>query len=178
MLSTRWGLLPGVALLLSGCAADPAPAPAPAPALQAGSVADLLPTRGPQETPPPEELALRRSVLGALGACPAPPATRVAAPAGLVLPPGAVVTRVQEMPASVQVDGWVPLTPVQVREHFLARDGVEVVASEDEVIESETQMEAGAHDVFVKARALCPTASSLVGVVTPDTGKGGSAGGR
>lgn len=162
-------------LLLAACGQQQGPVPraAPtAPALQAGSVADLLPQRLAGEQVSPEELALRRSVLGALGTCPPQPRA-VAPPPGLVLPPGAFVTRVQEQPDAVQVDGWVGLTPVQVREHYLADQGLVVVASEDEVLESETQLEAGAHDVFVKARAVCPSASTFVAVVTPDTGKAG-----
>lgn len=163
-------------LLLAACGQQQPAAPqvAPsAPSLQAGSVADLLPQRLAGEQVSPEELALRRSVLGALGTCPPQPPP-VAVPAGLVLPPGAVVTRVREQPDAVQVDGWVPLTPVQLREHYLAAPGVVVVASEDEVLESETQLEAGAHDVFVKARAVCPSASTFLGVVTLDTGKAGT----
>lgn len=163
-------------LALAGCGGGQvdvaAPSPTPvAPALQAGTVADLLPQWTASEPPSPQELALRRAVLGALGTCAPRPTATVPAPDGVVLPPGAVVTRVLDQPGAQQFDGWVALTPVQVREHYLARAGVEVVASEDEVLESETQLEAGDSDVFVKARALCPTVSQLVGVVTPDTGK-------
>lgn len=183
VLAVRCALLPGLLFVVStvaGCAGEmprssaPASVAAPvasAPVASAGAPAAPI---GPSAALSAAELqtraTLRSAILEALGPCPAAPADPLPVPDGLVLPPGAVVTVRQVQPDAVQFEGWVPLTPGQVRAFYEGAPGLQLLATEDEVLESETTVDAGDHDAFIKARAVCPTASDLLGVVTPDTG--------
>lgn len=89
---------------------------------------------------------------------------------GLYLPEGAVIDRVSPQGPITQVEGWMPLTPIQIRAHYVTRDDVEVLAVEDEVWESETLLTDGDHRLFVKASGICRTESVFVAIVSPEDG--------
>lgn len=109
-----------------------------------------------------------------LPACSSPPpaAAEVASVTGLVLPDGAVITSVTDAGPLTTIEGWVPLTPIQLRVYYQRLDGIEVLKAEDEVWESESLISDGAHRLFVKAQAQCSTGSLLVAVVAPEEAAG------
>ena len=102
--------------------------------------------------------------------CPPPPAELDEDVEGLVLPEGAYLTEVVRQGPLVQVRGWVERTPLELRAEYEARDDVEVLTVEDEVVEVETLVTDGRHRTFLRGTALCATASSLDGLVAVETG--------
>lgn len=90
-----------------------------------------------------------------------------AAPAGAIVPPGTTLTAVRDQPPITQLNGYVEMTPVQVREWVEARDDLVIKHAEDEGFESELLVTAGDHSIFVKAQAVCATASLLAEVIAP-----------
>lgn len=96
------------------------------------------------------------------GACVAPTAGPVLRPVGMVLPEGAVLTEGQADGPVTQVSGFVPLTPVQLRQHYEQRDDVVVLSVEDEILESEVLLEADGYRTFVKATVACERGSRFV----------------
>lgn len=109
--------------------------------------------------------------LTALGPCTPPEATADPAAAdvpGLVLPGGAIAAQVLPQAPVTNVQGYIPLTPIQVRVFYLEHAGVEVVVSEDERWESESLVSDGTHRLFVKAQAVCEQGSLFVAVVAPE----------
>ena len=106
--------------------------------------------------------------LTGLGPCSTPEATSVpqaADVAGLLLPDGAIAASVLVQEPLTNVQGYMTLTPIQVRAFYLDHDAVEVIVSEDEVWESETLVSDGEHRLFVKAQAVCEQGSLFVAVV-------------
>ena len=89
------------------------------------------------------------------------------APPGSVLPPGTTVTAARSQPPISQFNGYVTMTPVQVREWIQAQDDLEVLVAEDEGFESELLVGNGKFRTFVKARAVCAEASLLAQVIAP-----------
>jgi hypothetical protein len=127
-----------VALLAVGCAtAEPAGAPATADLDTSG-----LPACAEQPPPPP---------------LPEVP--------GLTLPGEATVFSVYEVGPLTQAEGVVELTPVQVREHYEGRDGVQILRVEDERVEAEILVSDGAHRMFVKVQIACATGSNFTATV-------------
>jgi hypothetical protein len=147
------------ALLLAGCS-DPAPG-------VDGAVA-------PGQIDPAEVDPALLEPLTALGPCPPPPPPLAGGGdvAGLVLPEGAVVTSITRTDPVVQVQGWIPMTPIQVRVHYAGRSDVEVLSAEDEVREAEVLVTDGSHRLFVKAQAACDLGSAFVAVIAPEDAAG------
>lgn len=104
----------------------------------------------------------------ALPACDQPPAPsgHEAIP-GLVLPEEAVITEVSAQGPVTTVRAYLPMTPVQVREHYAHRDDVDLLSIEDEVFEAEVLLDSGEHRVFLRAMTLCAEGSSLLAIVAP-----------
>ena len=102
--------------------------------------------------------------LEALGPCPPSPSPAADAPEGLYLPAGAAVTTVEVTGPLTNVQGWLPLTPVEVRVHYQRLDAVDVISVEDEIIESEVLVSDGTYRLFVKAQAACERGSVFVAV--------------
>jgi hypothetical protein len=100
---------------------------------------------------------------------PAPAAADTGPIAGLVLPPRAVITRVSGTDPLTTVEGYVPMTPIQLRVYYQRLPDVDVLKAEDEVWESETLVTDGVHRLFVKAQAVCAQGSLLVAVVAPES---------
>ena len=108
--------------------------------------------------------------LTGLPPCGEPPEPLAEQPAidGLVLPEGAQITQVTETPPLTNVTAYVERTPVQIRLELEADPDLEILVSEDEVLEAELLVTDGSHRTFVKARAICDRASVVVGVVAPE----------
>lgn len=87
---------------------------------------------------------------------------------GLVLPPDAVVTRVSRQDPLVNVQGYVPFTPIQTRVFFQTRAELEVIQAEDEVREAELLVADGTHRMFLKAQAVCESGSVFIAVIAPE----------
>lgn len=92
---------------------------------------------------------------------------------GLHLPDGARLTAVSQDGPLVQVEGWVPLTPIGVRADYVSAANLEVleiINVEDEIWESETLVTDGQHRLFVKAQGICRTESIFVALITAEDG--------
>ena len=85
-----------------------------------------------------------------------------------MLPPTARLTAVRAQQPLTQLNGYVEMTPVRVREWIEAQADLEVVVSEDEGYESELLVTDGTWRTFVKARAVCDDASLLAEVIAPE----------
>ncbi len=139
---------------LSACG-DPATPPGPEGAGTALTTADMDPA-----------LLQPLTELGPCAAAPQPaPQEDVV---GLVLPDGAVITVITRTDPVVTVQGWVPLTPIQLRVDYAERDGITFIQAEDEVWEAEVLVSTGDRRLFIKAQALCADASQFVAVVAPE----------
>ncbi|MFP5308840.1 MAG: hypothetical protein ACLGIR_04595 [Actinomycetes bacterium] len=87
---------------------------------------------------------------------------------GLVLPPGAVVAEASDAGPLVNVQGYLPYTPVQVRVFYETSEVLEQLQIEDEIREAEVLVGDGTHRLFLKAQAVCELGSVFVGVVAPE----------
>lgn len=88
---------------------------------------------------------------------------------GLVLPADAVVTHHDEAGELTNLQGWMPMTPIQIRVHYqFEQDELEAIQMEDEVRESESLLGDGEHRLFVKAQAACDEGSVFVAVLAPE----------
>jgi len=129
----------------------------------AGAAPTVSPPRSPGEIDP----ALLQP-LTALGPCqPAPPAVEGGPVEGLVMPDGAVLTSIEGTGPITQVQGYIPMTPVQIRVDYQRRGDVQILQVEDEIREAEVLLTADDRRVFVKAQALCEEGSLFVAVVAP-----------
>lgn len=106
--------------------------------------------------------------LRGLPPCDVDPETVEADDPGLVLPPSAAVTDRRADGPLVQLQGYMPYTPVQVRVFYATRDELEILQSEDEVRESEILASDGEHRLFVKAQAVCDHGSVFIAVLAPE----------
>ncbi len=140
-------------------------------ALVAGLLQGCATTATPPASPQPSSGEVDPALLEpltALGPCqPAPPAVEGGPVEGLVLPDGAVLTSIEGTGPLTQVQGWIPMTPVQIRVDYQRRGDVEILQVEDEIREAEVLLTADDWRVFVKAQALCEEASVFVAVVAP-----------
>ena len=134
-------------VLLTSCAGGAQPAP---PAAPAGGAS---PTAG---------------VLEALPACPSPPAAVATDVEGLTLPPGSVVTGVTPQKPLVNVDAFVPLTPIDFESSFRGLEGVKILFTENEIFEAELLISNGKYRNFYKATASCNRGSTVLAVVAPE----------
>jgi hypothetical protein len=88
-------------------------------------------------------------------------------PPGALLPPSARITAVRDQPPLTQLNGYVEMTPVQVRAWVESQRDLTVNQSEDEGYESELLVSDGEYETFIKAVAVCSTASLLAEVIAP-----------
>ncbi|CAN5240262.1 hypothetical protein BH23ACT9_BH23ACT9_12250 [soil metagenome] len=88
--------------------------------------------------------------------------------AGLVLPDGAIATSSVSVGPLTTVEGWIPQTPVQIRVGYANDPDLRVIQLEDEIRESESLLSDGTNRLFVKAQAICESASRFLAVVGPD----------
>lgn len=125
---------------------------------------------GGESVPPQNVAEVPTGPLTGLPPCNEPPEPMAEQPdiEGLVLPDGAQITQVAETPPLVNVTAYVERTPVQIRLELEADPDLEMLVSEDEVLEAELLVTDGTHRTFVKARAVCDRASIVVGVVAPE----------
>lgn len=160
-----------VALVLAaGCtggAAARSATPAPSPAVAAP---DPSAAASPSSAGTIGGMAVDPALLGPLQLppCASPPAAVADPPPGATLPPGAVVTAVQEQGPVTQVMGYVPMTPIQLRVDLQTRAGLTVLTAEDEVFEAELLVSDGTHRTFLKAQAQCAEGSQFVALVAAE----------
>lgn len=148
----------GITLLLTACGSTTSPS---------GTAA---PTGDPEALTPPA-LDERLAPLVRLGACTDEPESQAVftdAP-GLVLPPQVHLTTVEENDGATRIEGYVPMTPVELRVWFEESSGRQILEIEDEVVESEVLVTDGQHRLFVKAQAVCERGSILVAIVAPES---------
>lgn len=101
--------------------------------------------------------------------CPAPPTPIAYEPVeGLVIPPGTVVTDVQEVGPITSVTGFVELTPIDIRDLYADDPAVELLYVEDEGYEAEILVEREGTRTFIKATIRCRTGSAVAGIVSTD----------
>lgn len=161
--STAWGLAVAAAatLAVAGCAGG-----SPAQDGASPDATDPPTNGGTSATDGIDPAALEP--LTALGPCEIEPNAIDDPPAeGLVLPPGAVLTEQAEDGPLTTTRGYVPMTPVQVRDWYQRHEELEVVQIEDEVREAEALLDSGDRRLFVKAQAVCELGSVFLAVVAP-----------
>lgn len=142
MSAARAGIAVAVLCAMTACASSAPPQPAAAP------------SRDPE------------SLYDALGPCGDTPASVVDdLPPGFVLPREAVVVRTTDLGQLVQVDGFVALTPLQVRDIYERRDDVELLTIEDEGFETELLLRDDGYRMYLKAQVLCSTGSNFTATV-------------
>ncbi|MGH3736917.1 MAG: hypothetical protein ACRDT6_15100 [Micromonosporaceae bacterium] len=155
-------VLTAVALAGCGPSGPPSATTSPSRATPAGSAA-------------PDER--QGAPLRAFPTCgPAPtagPATARDAVKGLVLPPGTVITGSTAQGKTLNISGYVALTPVRIRQFYEKRTELKFFTIEDEVFEAEVffQQPDGKR-AYVKAKPACRTASRLVIVIAPGASPG------
>ena len=164
-------MLVALVLLLS-CSrggSEPVPTPEASTTHDPGSaLPDALATPGGAAPLPNAE---RRKPLRGLGPCEdAPSQGRDDEVQGLVLPSDAVVTKVSPAGPLTNVQGYLPMTPVEVRAFYQRHDDLTVLSVEDEVFESEVLFALDDRRVFLKSQAVCERGSVFVAVVAPDAG--------
>lgn len=104
-----------------------------------------------------------------LAACGPPPAGKDIEPVeGLVLPAEATITAVNRVDPSVNVLGYVPLTPSQTRRSYGEHDDVRVLSEEDETYDAEVLITTGSHRMFLKVVAVCAQGSQFSAVVAAE----------
>lgn len=149
------------ALLLLGCSQAPSPAPAPTSSRAAPTVS----TDGSDVAIDPRLL----EPLTALGPCTATPTPLgETAAEGALFPEGAVLTSQQTTGPLTSMEGYIPMTPVQIRVFYQDQDRYDVVQVEDEIRESEVLLADGNNRLFVKAQAICELGSIFVAVLAPE----------
>ena len=106
-------------------------------------------------------------------ACGKPPSPDPAQPPpGAIMPPTARMTSVRDQPPLVQLNGYVEMTPPQVRAWVEKQSGLDIKQGEDEGYESELLASDGTYTTFIKAVAVCATASLLAEVIAPAEASG------
>ena len=148
-----------LAVLATACASTPPPATVP-------SAASATASPLPYPTAFSSELLAPMAALERCGDVEQP--ADVAEAQGLLLPDGSVRQQVDEAGDLIQVVGYVPVTPVQLLDHYLHRDDITIITLEHEQFESETLYETREHRVFVKAQVACATGSAFVAVIADD----------
>ncbi len=103
---------------------------------------------------------------------PLPSPLRAIEVAGLIAPPGTVLTRSKAGGRRLtNVRGFVEMTPIQVRRFYASlrgRPGYEFFLLEDEVFEAEALLTDGKHRTYMRARATCSTRSDIFAIVAPE----------
>lgn len=92
---------------------------------------------------------------------------------GLVLPPGTVITGSKTQGKTLNISGYVALTPVRIRQFYEKRTELTFFTIEDEVFEAEVffQQPDGKR-AYVKAKPACRSASRLVIIIAPGASPG------
>lgn len=93
-------------------------------------------------------------------------------PEALFLPEGTVVTDVTVTGPLTNVQGYIPLTPVQTLFAYSEVEQYSLIQGEDEVREAELLVVDGTSRIFVKAQAICDRGSIFVAVVAPEEAAG------
>jgi len=86
---------------------------------------------------------------------------------GLDLPEGALVQTVERGEPLVTVTGFIPQTPVQVRQYYGAAQDLEILTLEDEIYEAEVLFSLDGRRTYLRALAACDQGSNLLAVVAP-----------
>ena len=89
-------------------------------------------------------------------------------PDGIALPEGTVPSQAVPQGPITTVTGYVPVTPVNVRLGFEAREDLEAIIIEDEVFEAEVLVSDATHRTYVKATAICATGSTVTAMVAAE----------
>ena len=150
------------ALLLAGCGGGGNDDTAPSGSTQTPQPSAQQSTKTPKPVPQDEG-----GPLMALPDCAEPPEAVPADVPGLIVPDGTVITSVSEDGPLVSVEGYVEMTPIEVRMFYFERPGLELFEIEDEIFEAETLYGQGEFRTYAKARAVCNTGSELLVVVGP-----------
>lgn len=168
MTNARNLLLSALLVLLSctpGGGGQPNRVPTPSTATAATVLPSTLATPGDAAPVPNEE---RQQPLAGLGPCDDPPASGGEDPVeGFVLPDGATVTQVTPAEPLTNVQGYLEMTPVQMRVFYQQHPELKIISVEDEVFEAEVLYEAEGRRVFMKSQAVCELGSVFVAVVSP-----------
>lgn len=98
------------------------------------------------------------------GPCATPTEETVPIPAGMILPDDAIVTSQRIEDPITEVNGFIPLTPVQIRRYYEERADIGIISIEDEILEAEILVELDEYRTFVKATVICDTGSQFVAV--------------
>jgi hypothetical protein len=139
-----------------------------APATQSAALPKALATPGGR-APIPDKALLQP--LTQLGPCKKAPAPRGPQHVDdLITPPGAVFTTIEHTGPLATVQGYIPMTPVQIRVFYQQHRGLRIESVEDESIESEVLADRGPNRMFVKAQAVCDLGSVFVAVIAPKGG--------
>lgn len=102
----------------------------------------------------------------ALAPCADPPSPAAEdVPPGFVLPSEAVVVRTTDVGQLQQVEGFVGLTPLEVRDRYEQRDDVELLTIEDEGFETELLLRDDGYRMYLRAQVLCATGSTFTATV-------------
>lgn len=102
-----------------------------------------------------------------------PPCDQEVAPAvdeqvdGLDLPDEALLQTVERGDPLVTVTGYVPWTPVQVRQYYGDAEDLEILTLEDEIYEAEVLFSLDGRRTYLRALATCDQGSNLLAVVAP-----------
>jgi len=174
MTARRWHLGCCVVFLLAASGCTNGSAASPAAGRDPSGISSAPNASSQQATVAPED----GGPLMGLPSCQPPPAGIEADVPGLVLPEGAVVTKVQDQGPLISVQGYVERTPIQVRQFYQGVEGLELFEIEDEVYEAEALFAGPKFRSYVKAQAQCRQGSVLIIFVGPgDSGDLPSVGG-
>lgn len=127
---------------------------------------------GRAEVVPPGVVGPPPASLDELPACrpPARPSPGVDVP-GVFLPAGGYLTVAEEDGPLTVANGWVEMTPAQVRAHYEGDpQGWDVLVAEDEKVEAEILVGSEQRRLFVQAIAACPVGSDLYVRLIEDVG--------
>ena len=84
---------------------------------------------------------------------------------GLLLPDETHIYSVRRQGPITTVQGFIMMTPIEVREYYESNPEIQILVGEDEIIESELLFTNGEVRNFVKARAACRDGSDIVTVI-------------
>jgi hypothetical protein len=158
-----WALLVALVAVVS-CTPDGG-APVEQPTAAASALPQALATPGDRAPIPASELLQPLTGLGPCKEAPAPRGPQRVE--GLIMPPDAVLVSVTTTGPFTNVQGYIPMTPVQMRVYYQQHPGLRIVSVEDESIESEVLVDRGPNRIFVKAQAVCELGSNFVAVIAP-----------
>lgn len=159
-------------LALAACSggSTPAGAPAASPSLDEAAAAAVAAIPTPEGMDP----QLLQPLVG-LGPCEDQDRIRVIdaeVPDPVVLPPGALLTEVDQTGPLTNLQGYVPLTPVQTRVFYQEMEDAEILQVEDEIREAEVLLSRLEHRTFFKSQAVCEQGSIFVAVLAPEVEDG------